>query len=188
MRTPVHPDRARLLVGADVVLDRDELLRVRIALFPDPELQRTSIYVGRDVHLALMLGQRQSRRIPAERPLPRAVGDRQAEIVAELGAGNALGLIFIESGAPAARQVNLRVCRRRCRDDRHHDDRSEKCPHGWVFYSTVNGTDTFVVAHAIAMRPPGAAAFGSMVKVSCSTVAGSFSFCIFTRPRSYRER
>src|SRR5690349_2867470 len=58
----------------------------------------------------------------------------------------------------------------------------------WVFYSTVNGTDTLVVAHAIARRPPAPGLVGSMVNVSCSTLSGSVSFCIGTLPTSVRER
>src|ERR1043166_1587663 len=77
MRTAVHPDRPRLLVRADVVLDGDEDLRVRIALFPNPQLQRTTIDVRGDMHLTLMLGERQPRWVPAEGPLTRAVVNRQ---------------------------------------------------------------------------------------------------------------
>ena len=60
MRAAVHPDRARLLVGADVVLDRDDALRFRILLLPDPQRERAVVDVGRHVHAALMLLQRQA--------------------------------------------------------------------------------------------------------------------------------
>ena len=90
-----------------------KILRLGIALLPDAKLERTAIDVRRDVHLALMLGQRQPRRIPAERPLARAVGDRQTEVVAELRTGNALGLIFGKARAQASRQVGRGPCRRR---------------------------------------------------------------------------
>ena len=55
MRAAVHPDCARLFVGADVVLDRDERLGPGIALFPDAQLQRAAIDLRRDVHLTLVL-------------------------------------------------------------------------------------------------------------------------------------
>src|SRR5947207_3185781 len=57
-----------------------------------------------------------------------------------------------------------------------------------IFYSTVKGTETFVVAHAMAIRPPGAEALGSMVNVSCSTVSGRDSLRIATLPKSLRAR
>ena len=60
MRASVHPDRPRLLVGADVVLDRNDALRFRILLFPDPQRERPVVDVGRHVHAALMLLQRQA--------------------------------------------------------------------------------------------------------------------------------
>ena len=60
MWTAVHPDRARLLVGADVVLDRDHPLRFRIPFFPDPQRERAVVDVRRHVHAALMLLQRQA--------------------------------------------------------------------------------------------------------------------------------
>ena len=56
---PVHPDGACLLVGADVVLDRNHLLCLGILFLPDPQVQGTVIDVGRHVHAALMFLQRQ---------------------------------------------------------------------------------------------------------------------------------
>src|SRR5262245_65913337 len=52
----------------------------------------------------------------------------------------------------------------------------------------MKGAETFVVAQEIAMRPPGVLVFGSIVKVSCSTLAGSSCFCIGTLPTSYLAR
>src|SRR5215467_379346 len=63
---------------------------------------------------------------------------------------------------------------------------------GWRYQQghspTAKAAETFVVAQDIAIRPPGAPAFGSIVKVSCSTLAGSASFCIGTLPTSYLAR
>ena len=112
MRAAVHVDRPRLIVGADVMLDRDELLRVRVPIFPDAEVQRTAIDVGRDVHAALLFRQRDPRRIPAVGELPRRRVDRQAEIVAEVGARNALRKVFLVPRAPGPREIGLRERRR----------------------------------------------------------------------------
>ncbi len=65
MRTAVHPDGARLLISADVIFDRDHLLRVRILLVPDPQMQRSMINIRRHVHPALMFLQREARSVPA---------------------------------------------------------------------------------------------------------------------------
>ena len=125
MRTAVHPDRARLFVGADVVLDRDERLGLGIALFPDAQLQRTAIDVRRNVHLALVLVERQARRVPAERPLARRFGDREAEIVDEVRTGDALGLIFVIARSPAAGEIGLRARWRRREGDRDEENRRD---------------------------------------------------------------
>ena len=45
------------------------------------------------------------------------------------------------------------------------------------------------MAHAMAIRPPGAPrCFGSIVKVSCSTLPGRDSLCIGTLPTSLLDR
>src|SRR5207249_7584622 len=122
MRAAVHPDRARLFVGTDVVLDRNEFLTLRIALFPDAQLQRTAIDVRRDVYLTLMFLEGQARRVPAERPLPGGVVDGKAGIVREVGARNALREVLVIAGRPAAGQIDLRTSGRRKKDDARKDD------------------------------------------------------------------
>src|SRR5678815_6196576 len=54
MRTSVHPDGPVLHVRPDVDLVRDDFLRCGILLFPDSELQRSSINVRKVVGFALM--------------------------------------------------------------------------------------------------------------------------------------
>ena len=41
----VHVDRPRLIVGADVMLDRHQFLRIRVPILPDAEIQRTAVDV-----------------------------------------------------------------------------------------------------------------------------------------------
>src|SRR5437868_5043578 len=71
MRTPVHPNRAVLFVGAGVLPDRDQVLSFRIALFPDAQLKRAAVNIGRCMHLTLVLLQTQTIGIPAQSPLSR---------------------------------------------------------------------------------------------------------------------
>jgi hypothetical protein len=54
MRTSIHPDHAMLLVGVDRFMNRDQLVRDRIALFPNPCPERAAMDVGNDVHLAFV--------------------------------------------------------------------------------------------------------------------------------------
>ena len=86
MRAVVHPDGAVLLIGAGVVVDRDQVLRLRIALLPDAELQGAAIDVGDRVDLALVLRERQTVRIPAQGPLASLGVDRNAEIIDQIRA------------------------------------------------------------------------------------------------------
>src|SRR5689334_6802320 len=107
MRTAVHPDRPFLLVSIDVLLDGDELLADRIALFPDAQLQRPPVNVSRRVNLALVFRRLEPQRVPTERPLASRVIHRKAQVIDERGAGDALGLILLVTGAPDARKVSL---------------------------------------------------------------------------------
>src|SRR5262249_44466340 len=110
--------------------DREKLLGFGIAILPDPQRQRTTIDVGRHVHLTLVLGQRQPRRIPAERPLACAVGDRQPEEIGELGAGNAFGKVLVVRRAPASGQIRLGTGGRRREHNREQQrDRRRESSH-----------------------------------------------------------
>src|SRR5215475_9676153 len=96
MRPAIHPNGPVLLVGADVVADSDDVLGLRIAFFPDPELKRATIDVCSRVYLALMLFESQPVGIPAQGPLPRCVVDGNPKVVNQFGAGNPLRLILLE--------------------------------------------------------------------------------------------
>ena len=51
------------------------------------------------MRLALVLGQRQQRRVPRVGAQPLGVGDGQAGVVADLGAGDTFDLVFVKIGA-----------------------------------------------------------------------------------------
>ena len=82
------------------MLDRDDLLRFGILLFPDSQAQRAMVDVGRHVHAALMLLQGEARGIPALGKQACRVVDRQAGVVAEIGTGTAIQLVLVRPGIP----------------------------------------------------------------------------------------
>jgi hypothetical protein len=112
MRAAVHVDRPGLIVGADVVLDRDELLRIGVPILPDAKIQRAAVDIRRDVHTTLLFRQRDAGRIPAVGELSRRRVDRQTEIIAEVGARNTLRKVFLVPGTPGPREIGLREGRR----------------------------------------------------------------------------
>src|SRR5262249_18124111 len=95
MRSAVHPNRPRLFVGADVVLDCDDLLGFGVLFLPDAELQRTVVDVGSDVHAALMLLQRQARGVPALGKQACRIIDRESGVIPQVRAGAAVLLVFM---------------------------------------------------------------------------------------------
>ena len=98
-----------------------QVLRLRVLLFPDAQVGRPAIDVGRHVHAALLLGQRDAARVPAVGELARRVGDGQSEVVAQLRTGDALRLIFLVAGLPDAGEIGsgLRVARTLSRQRAH---------------------------------------------------------------------
>ena len=104
MRPAIHPDGACLFVSADVVLDRDHFLGVGVFLFPDPEVQRAVIDVGRHVHAALMFLQRKARSVPALSEEARGIINGKAREIAKIGTGNTLVIVLVMERAPLARQ------------------------------------------------------------------------------------
>ena len=60
MQTAIHPDGARLLIGADVIFDGDYLLRIGIFFLPNPEMQRAMVDVWGNVNAALVVLQREA--------------------------------------------------------------------------------------------------------------------------------
>src|SRR5262245_10158160 len=79
MRTSVHPDRPVLLVRADGLADRNELMRDGISLLPKPHLERTTVDVFHNVDLALMFRKRETPWAIRKPPLPRVIVDRKAD-------------------------------------------------------------------------------------------------------------
>ena len=67
----------------------------------------TAHEVDRRVRLRHALGQGQDRGVPVRRLLPRGVVDRQPGVVAQLGAGSAMRLIFVDARRPLAGDVDL---------------------------------------------------------------------------------
>ena len=118
MRAAVHPDRPLGAPREMMRVDGDELLRRRVALFPDAQAGEARHVVGR-VHAALVLGQRDERGVPGVGAGADGVVDRQARVVAELGARQTVGPVLVQDAevVPHARQVRLR----RRGNSREHD-------------------------------------------------------------------
>ena len=108
MRTSVHPDRPLGAPGEMVRVDRDELLRRGVALFPDAHAGEARHVVGR-MHAALVFRQRDERRVPGVGAQAYRVVHRQPGVVAELGTEQAIGPILLENSevVPDARQIDL---------------------------------------------------------------------------------
>src|SRR5215471_3310 len=71
--TAIHVNGAVLLIGADVFAQRDDILRLRIALLPNSNSEGPAMYIPDGVNLALMLLKRKAVGIPAKCPLPRGI-------------------------------------------------------------------------------------------------------------------
>src|ERR1700722_7766988 len=102
MGTVVHPDGAGLLVGADVLFDGNHVLGLRVALFPNAQVERSAVDIGNQMNLALMLGQGGSRRAPGESPGACAFVDWDPIILDERRISD---LFIVRRGRPAAAQV-----------------------------------------------------------------------------------
>src|SRR5882672_8366052 len=98
MAAAVHPDSSRLLVVVDVLLDGDEFLRDWIALFPNPEIVRSTIDVRDNVHFALMLRYREAGGVPRQTIHACSVRNRQTHIIREFRARPTLMSIFMKHG------------------------------------------------------------------------------------------
>src|SRR5438105_12872038 len=80
------------------------------------------------MRLALMLGQREDRCVPAVGVQARGGVDRQAEIIANLGSRDAFRLIFVEARRPLAGEIvagRVRDLLRTRRKDRERDARGD---------------------------------------------------------------
>src|SRR5881397_2412711 len=105
MRAAVHPNGPPLLIRADVLLNRDQPLGLRIFFFPDSQVQGPAINIRNDVNAALMFRYAQTRGIPAQGKLPRAFGDRKTEVVHERWTENALRLVLMKQGCPVSGEI-----------------------------------------------------------------------------------
>src|SRR2546422_958549 len=118
MRTSIHPDRSFRSLPRDVRMICNELLRVLIDFLPHAQIRRAPRGVVRRMRLALMLRQREQRRIPAVASQAGCIVDWKAEVVADFRTGNALRLIFMKPRSPFSGWINL--CKRWNNSQRHH--------------------------------------------------------------------
>ena len=108
MRTAVHPDRAVPFERLVVPVNRDEPLRVRIALLPGARVADRADGVRRDVAVALMMTERDARGVVRQREQPCGFVDRKAAVVAELRARAPFERVFVERRGPVAGDVESR--------------------------------------------------------------------------------
>src|SRR5215469_15723017 len=102
------------------------------------------------MRLRLVLAQRQDRRVPAVSLQAGGVVDRQPEVVAELGTGNAVLLILVVARGPLAREIDLRE-RRRGDEPQRRDDESGYSV-SWRFGERFTGRrEVHVCAYHIAL-------------------------------------
>ena len=131
MLAAIHPDRSLRRLPGNVRVECDDLLRIFVDFFRDPEICRPSGRVVRRVRLALMLGQRQQGCIPTIAPEPRCIIDRQAKVIPDLRTRDALRLIFVESRRPFTGRIDLR----KGRHTQEGDDKSGNQPEFHNSYS-----------------------------------------------------
>ena len=129
MLAAVEPDRAFLLLEVHAQVDREHALRQRIEDLLDAHVRQAAHRVVAAVRPALILGD-DGDSIAVVRVAAQAAGvvQRDARVVAELGARQPLGLILVEQRRPVAgeidlcvgaaarerrRQARARLCRRR---------------------------------------------------------------------------
>src|SRR6185503_93877 len=82
MRTPVHPDGPMSLERLVIPMDRDQPLRVLIALLPRPCIAQGAHGIGCDVAVALVMSQRQTRGVIRQRKQPSRLVDGKPTVVA----------------------------------------------------------------------------------------------------------
>jgi hypothetical protein len=113
------------------VFSLDHLLRRVVVERGDAQVANAAEPIGGGVGLALVLGQRQQRRVPGVGTQPLGVGDRQTGVVADLGAGGAFDLVFVKDGRPDAGEIDLRRGQTGRADQhrRRHQHRHAYTPH-----------------------------------------------------------
>src|SRR5579862_4531763 len=86
---------------------RNQLLRVRVDFLPNSKQRGTTPCIVGRMRPALILGQLQKSGVPSVAPQTSIVIDWKAEIVANLGTGNPLGFILVETVVPKAGGILL---------------------------------------------------------------------------------
>src|SRR3954453_1550117 len=86
---------------------RDDLLRGGVDVLPDAQIGGTAPGVIGRMGAALILRQLQQRSVPSVGSQSRGGVDGNAKIIADLGTGYALQLIFVESRSPFSGRIAL---------------------------------------------------------------------------------
>ncbi len=108
MRTAVHPDGPKTLGGLRPNVDGDQLHGVRVPVFPDAEVPDRAHLIRRDVAIALMLLESQTRGVVGEGPETSRFIDSEPSIISNLRACSPLQPILVDRGRPIARKINGR--------------------------------------------------------------------------------
>ena len=119
MRTAVHPDGPKTLGSLRPNMNGDQLHGVRVPVFPDAEVSHRAHLIRRDVAIALVVLESQTRRVVGERPQTSRLVDGESGIISNLGTRSALQPILVDGRRPIARKIDGRGraggCRRRRR-------------------------------------------------------------------------
>ena len=121
VRTAVHPDGALGLLPGNVRVEGDQLLRRSVELAPDAQVRGAAGRVVGRMRLALMLGQREDRRVPAVGVQACRLVDRNPQVVADVRTGNALRLILVKPRRPLTREIGADDRARRSLREHGHD-------------------------------------------------------------------
>src|SRR5262245_23054541 len=107
----IHPDRAALFVRVDVFMNRNKLVSHFIPFFPNAYLQRASMDVFHDMHLALMFRKRKTTWTVRQAPLAGVVIDWQPQEFDERWPRKTLRVIFVlDAWRPHSREIDLSEC------------------------------------------------------------------------------
>ena len=104
MRTAIHPNGSLRRLPGNVGVIGDQLLGVAVHFLPDAQVGGAAPGVIGRMRAALILGQRQQRRVPAIAAQARRVVDRQPEIVADIRARECAPENPRGTGAPIRRK------------------------------------------------------------------------------------
>ncbi len=111
MRPVVHPNGLLRVVGRKANVIRDQLLRGRVDFLPDAQRRRSAPAVVGAVRAALIFGNLDNRGAPALGAEKPGGVDRHAEVVAHVGARQAVALVFEQGERPIPGGIDLRESR-----------------------------------------------------------------------------